>query len=321
MRRVLRRLLLALFLALFLATLAFALIRVAPGGPFDSKRAVGPETIESAIHHHYRLQEPVWTQYLRHLGLLWEWYPHQGWLLAQPGLLHGNFGPSLRHPADEVGRLIREGLIRSIGLTALGLILAAALGIPVGILTALPMRAWRSVGGSLVVLACLSTFIVVVSAMMAARHAGEWDAAVRAWGLSGWPVWVVVGIAGLFFGGRIAYSTRGNLKRVLDCPWVDGARAVGLRESAVLWKHAVPVAMAASIPGLGPLIGAALTGSLLVENILGIRGLGWALVQGAAQGDHPLVVHVAMVYAVMLILLHPVLAWIHYQMDPRVRDA
>src|SRR5207248_9785707 len=139
---ILKRLLAMIPLVLVISFLSFELMNLAPGGPIDKGRAPASPEIERALKAKYHLDEPVWKQYLRYLGLLWENSPGGKRRMVEGGLLRGDFGPSMQYRNHTVTDIIAQGLPVSLSLGAAAFCFATGLGIPLGFLTAARKGHW-----------------------------------------------------------------------------------------------------------------------------------------------------------------------------------
>jgi oligopeptide transport system permease protein len=274
---------------LVIVTLSFAIIRLAPGGPFDEEQGVSP-AVRANLERLYGLDAPLPVQYVRYLR----------------ALAHGDFGPSLRQRDFTVSELIRQGLPLSATLGLCAIALALITGIPAGIAAAL----WRgpatefglAATGALAV--ALPSFVVgPVLALIFGIHL-RW-LPVAGWqpGAARYLLLPVVTLA-LPLALALARLTRASLLEVLRAPYVRSARARGLGERRVLWRHALRPALLPVASYLGPAAAFVITGSLVVEAVFGLPGSGRYLVQGAIDRDYPLVMGMVIVYGALTLLLN-----------------
>jgi oligopeptide transport system permease protein len=295
-----------LFLApilLVISLLAFALVRVAPGGPFDKERKPASPEIERNLKAKYHLDEPIWKQYARFLG----------------GLVRGDFGPSLKYRSHNVTDIILQGLpvTFTLGLLAFGL--ATGLGIPAGFFTAVRRGQWEDYAGSFLALlaVCIPGFVIGPLLVMAlAIHwrlfpVALWESPLHA---------VLPTLAlGLYFAGRIARLMREGMSSILPEEFIITARAKGLSERAVLLRHAFPLAVLPVVSYSGPLLADLLTGSFVVENLFQIPGIGVFMVNSSLNRDYPMVVGLVLLYAVLLLGLNLLVDLVYSLLDPRVK--
>lgn len=302
---VFRRLLVAIPTLALVVALAFLLTRLAPGGPFDEEQALPPE-IRANLEAAYGLDAPPHLQFGRYLG----------------GLLRGDFGPSYRFRDFTVGELIADGLPVSLALGAAALLVALSLGIPAGIWAALARGrlADRVLMGLAVAGVSIPVFVV---APLLALVFGVW---LRWLPVAGWepgrtadlvlPV-VALALPVLAF---IARLMRGSLLETMCNPWIRAARARGLPERTVVLRHALPAALLPVVNYAGPAAAAVLAGSLVVETLFGLPGMGRHLVQGALNRDYTLVMGMVIVYAALMIAFNLVADLSCAWLDPRIRQ-
>ncbi len=299
-----RRLLAAVPTLALIVALSFLLTRVAPGGPFDEEQSLPPE-IRANLEAAYGLDQPPLVQFGRYVT----------------GLVRGDFGPSFKFRDFTVGELIADGLPVSltVGLAALGL--ALAIGVPAGIWAALARG--RPADRLVMTFAVLGISVpVFVVAPLLALIFGIW---LRWLPVAGWlpgrPADLVLPVVTLSLPivAYLARLTRGSLLEILRTPWIRAARARGLPRRAVLVRHALPAALLPVVSYLGPAAAAVLAGSLVVETLFGLPGMGRHLVQGALNRDYTLVMGMVIVYATMMIVLNLLADLIYAWLDPRIR--
>jgi oligopeptide transport system permease protein len=318
-RYALRRLLFAIPLLLVIGSLAFALVRVAPGGPFDRERAPASPEIERALRDRYHLDDPLWKQYLRYLGLLWVRNSNGGWEHAQDGLLQGDLGPSLRYRHHQVHEIIGQALPVSLTLGGFAFAVALGLGVPWGFMTAARRGHWQDRVGSLgaMLAICVPALVLgPILAMFLAMKLGWFPVAL--WGSPRHVVLPTLTL-GLFFAGRVARLTREGMVTALQSGYVVTARAKGLSERAVLWRHAFRIAVLPVVSYSGPLLADLLTGSFVVENVFQIPGLGVFMVNSTLDRDYPMIVSLVLLYAALLVVLNLIVDLSYRALDPRVR--
>ncbi len=298
-----RRLALLVPLLLIISLLAFVLVRLAPGGPFDRERQPASPEIERALKAKFHLDEPIWKQYLRFLG----------------GLLHGDFGPSLKYRNHNVTDLIVQGLpvSMSLGLTAFAF--AMGLGISIGCISAARRGQWADrLGGVFAILMiCIPGFVIAPLLIMFFAIKLRW-LPVALWNSPAHVILPVMAL-GLYFSGRIARLMREGMLQTLQSEFVIAARAKGLSESAILVRHAFRLAVLPVVSYSGPLLADLLTGSFVIETIFQIPGIGVFLVNGSLNRDYTLVVGMVLLYAALLVVLNLLVDFAYTRLDPRVR--
>ncbi len=297
-----RRLLSAIPTLLVLLAVSFALIRVAPGGPFDSEKEIPPE-IQARLNEAYYLDEPLWMQFGRYLG----------------GLARGDFGPSFQYKDYTVSELISAGFPVSLQLGGLAMLLALLVGVSVGTLAAL--RQNRRTDH--LAMAAAMTGISIPNFVMAPLLVLLFAVTLRwlpAGGLGDWQSLVlpVVSLA-LPQIAYIARLTRGSMIEVLRSDFIRTARAQGLPTLEIILGHALKPALVPIVSYLGPATAGIITGSVVIEQIFGVPGLGRYFVQGALNRDYTLVMGVVVFYGVLIILFNFLVDLAYRWLDPRVK--
>jgi len=299
----LRRLASAVPTLLLLITVAFFLIRIAPGGPFDSERGLPPD-IEANLAAKYNLDEPLIVQYGRYL-----------WQIAR-----FDFGPSFHYLDWTVNDLIAQGAPVSFLLGFLALLLALLVGVPIG-----AWAAWRQnrpsdyavmsvamVGISVPNFVMAPLLILLFAITLGWLPAGGWEYSLSRMVL---PV-ITLALPMIAYVARI---TRGSMIEVLHSSFIRTARAKGMPEKTVLINHALKPALLPVISYLGPAAAAILTGSVVVERIFTIPGIGSYFVQGALNRDYTLVMGVVILYGLLIIAFNFMVDLIYAWLDPRIR--
>jgi oligopeptide transport system permease protein len=294
-----------------IVTAAFFMMRAAPGGPFDAARKLPPE-IEHNMKAAYDLDKPLLVQYGLYMGRL-----------AQ-----GDLGPSFKSKDFTVAQLIGIGLPVSVRLGLAAIVLAAGFGVSLGVWAALRQNQWQdySVMSFAMFGITIPTFVTapiltlifgVYGINMFGREltlpVGGWNGgAVRNMIL---PV-IVLALPQIAILARL---TRGSMIEVLRSNYIRTARAKGLSAQAVVVRHALRAALLPLVSYLGPAVAGILTGSLVVEQIFGIPGIGRYFIQAALDRDYTLVMGVVICYAALIILLNFIADILYGLLDPRVR--
>lgn len=285
-------------------TLAFFVIRLAPGGPFDEEQALPPE-IKANLEAAYGLDQPIWKQYLRYLD----------------GLAHGDFGPSFKFKDFSVTELIAQGLPISLSIGLSAVLLGMLIGVPLGTFAALKQNTAADYTTMAVVGLGISVPNFVVAPLLQILFGLKW----RLLPVAGWEGgeirYLVLPVAALSF-GIIAYVgrlTRGSMLEVLRSNYVRTARAKGLPEYLVVWRHALRPALLPVVSWLGPAFAFVVTGSLVVETVFGLPGSGRYLVQGAINRDYSLVMGMIVVYGTLIVICNLIADLLYGWLDPRVR--
>lgn len=301
---VIRRLLTAIPTLFVIVTLAFFLIRIAPGGPFNQERGLSPE-IRANIEAQFGLDKPLWQQYLNYLN----------------NLLHGNFGPSYNLPDFTVGELFANGLPISIQLGASALILALFVGGVLGIVAALNQN--RAADYAVIATATAGSTIptFVIAPIIQLAFALSWNLIpVGGWGNGAFlnkigPV-LTLSLPQIAIVARLM---RGSMIESLRSHHIRTARAMGLSKWSVVIRHALRGAVLPIVSYAGPAAAALLTGSIIVETIFAIPGVGRYFVDAALNRDYTLVMGTVVVIALFTIVFNLIVDILYAVVDPRVR--
>ena len=299
---VIRRFLGTLPTLFVVVTISFFMIRIAPGGPFDIERPLDPLILEN-LNKAYNLDKPLWQQYFLYLG----------------NLAHGDFGPSFTRRDFTVVDLFRTGLPVSVQLGTMAMSLALVVGVALGVMAAL-----RENTPSDYAVVGLATFGLTIPPFVVAPVLsllfGVWMGWLPAGGW-GSPSHMILPVATLALPqiAIIARLTRGATIEALRSNHVRTARAYGLPRRVVVGTHALRAAILPVVSYLGPTAAQLLTGSVVVETIFGLPGIGRYFVQGALGRDYTLVMGTVIVVAVFVIVLNLVVDLLYAWLDPRVR--
>ena len=304
LRYTLRRLLEAVPTLFLVIVLAFLLVHAAPGGPFDDERVLPPE-IEINIEAAYHLDEPLYMQFLRYVG----------------GVVQGDFGPSYSYRDYTVSELIGQSFPISLQLGALAMLLAAIVGVSTGIIAALRQNSPLDKVVMGVAMTGVSIPVFVVAPLLVLLFAVKLQWLPASWTGSQGVSRLLLPVVSLAL-PQIAYVarlTRASLIDVLSSDFIRTARAQGLGTAAIIRYHALKPAMLPVLSYLGPAIAAVLTGSVVVEQIFGIPGLGQLFVRGSLNSDYTLVLGVVIFYASLIVLFNLVVDLLYGVIDPRIR--
>ncbi len=300
----LKRLLVAVPTLFVIITLSFFLIRIAPGGPFDLIPNLDPAVAEN-LRKAYDLDKPLAEQYGNYLRRL----------------ASGDLGPSLAYRDRTVAELIAEGLPVSaqLGLTAL------CVGLFGGMLCGIVAALRKNSAVDFTVMAVAMTGVAVPTFVTAPLLTLFFGLRLGWLPISGWNngqfAHIVLPVTALALPAiaGIARITRGSMLESLNADYVRAARAKGLPEWKVIARHVLRPACMPVVSYLGPAIAGAMTGSVVIETIFGLPGIGRAFVEGALNRDYSLILGIVIVYAALVILLNLLADIIYGYLDPRVR--
>ena len=296
-----RRLLLIVPTLWVIGTLTFFMMRLAPGGPFMSEKEI-PKAAKEQLLRTYGMDRPLSVQYGRFL-----------WNAA-----HGDFGPSYKFPQRRVSDIIREGFAVSAELGGWALLLAALLGIPIGVIAAVKQNQTADHASMTLALAGVSVpNFVLGPALVLTLSLGLYWFPPALWTGPASRVLPVLTLSTAYV-AYIARLTRAGMLEVLRQDFIRTARAKGLAESVVVLKHALKLGILPVVSYLGPAAARIIMGSIVVEQIFAIPGLGRYLVNGAFNRDYTLVLGIVLFYATFLMLLNLLVDYLYTRLDPRV---
>ena len=304
LRYVFRRFLTAIPTLFVIVTIAFFLMRVAPGGPFNQEKGLNP-VIKANLERVFHLDEPLWKQFLHYLQ----------------NLLRGDFGPSYNLPDFTVGEMLYEGLKVSIQLGGSALILSLILGSVLGVWAALNQN--RATDYAVVAVATagstIPTFVIAPLFQLFFALTLNW------FPVGGWGDGALVNKVGPVFTlmlpqlAIVARLMRGSMIESLHAHHIRTARALGLSDFSVVVKHAMRGALLPIVSYAGPAAASLLTGSVIVETIFSIPGVGRYFVDGALNRDYTLVMGTVVLIAVFTVLFNLIVDILYALVDPRVR--
>ena len=284
---------------------AFLLIRLAPGGPFESERSASSLKAREAIRARYHLDEPAARQYYRFLK----------------NLVHGDLGPSLKYRHHTVNDILVQALPVSMVLGGAAFVVSLGIGIPLGLAGAF----WKhKLAGS------FADLLALLSISIPALLLGPFLILVFAIQLGWFPVglfespWhgvLPVLTLGIYFAGRVSRLMREGALGVLGADFVLAAKARGVGTVRLLCRHILPIAITPVLSYAGPLLADLLTGSFVVENVFQIPGIGIFMVNSSLNRDYTMVIGLVLVYATLLLLLNLVVDLLYAVLDPRIRHA
>ena len=289
---------------LIIITIAFFMMRLAPGGPFDRERQLPPE-IEANILKAYNLDKPLHQQYLDYLK----------------NIIRGDFGPSYKYLDFTVNDLIRAGFPVSLKIGLIAILLAVSIGVTAGTIAALKQNSTFDY----MVMAGAMTGIVIPNFVMAPLLALVFGVYLSWLPVAGWGggalQYLILPVITLAL-PQVAYVarlTRGSMVETMHSNHIRTARAKGLREQIVVVRHALKGGLLPVVSYLGPATAAVITGSVVIESIFDVPGIGRYFVNGALNRDYPVVMGVVIFYAVLIICLNLIVDLIYGFLDPRVK--
>jgi oligopeptide transport system permease protein len=300
-RYVVRRLLLFVPTLWVIATLTFFLMRLAPGGPFNTERDI-PQAARAALAQKYGLDRPLVVQYVTFIA----------------GAARLDFGPSYKFPTRQVREIILEGFPVSAELGGWALLVALLVGIPLGVIAAQRPNTAADTAVMAAALAGVSIPNFVLGPLLVlAFSLGLYWLPPALWEGPQHRVLPVLTLAAAYV-AYVARLTRAGMLEVLRQDFIRTARAKGLSERVVVLKHALRLGLLPVVSYLGPAAAAIVMGSLVVEQVFAVPGLGRYLVNGAFNRDYTLVMGVVLFYAAFLMTLNLLVDLAYAWLDPRV---
>jgi len=334
-RYIVRRVLFSIPVLFALTLAVFMLMRSIPGGPFDfaGDKSLPPGVVAN-LQRKYHLDEPIWKQFVRYLvgdiidtGNILD--------LGKGGLLGGDLGVAFRQRGRTVNEIVADSFPISAQLGVLSVLLALALGIPLGTFAALKQNTWMDYA---------STFLAILGVSIPSLVMGpllQWIFALKlnllpvaTWGASPpfflgfipkptldfWSHAILPTVAlGSVFSASIARLTRASLLQVIREDYIRTARAKGLRERIVIIRHAMKNSLIPVVTVVGPLFAAVVTGTFVVEQIFGIPGMGKHFVQSIGNRDYSIIQGVTLIYATLLVIMNLLVDITYAWLDPRIR--
>jgi oligopeptide transport system permease protein len=311
----LKRLAIAAPTLFFVVSLSFFLMHLAPGGPFDADANLEPQVIEN-LKAAYDLDKPLIEQYFIYLGKV----------------AVGDFGPSIIYQDRTVTQLIATGLPVSLRIGFAAILIAGMIGISFGIYAALN----QNKPGDFVVMGAAMTGIAVPSFVIAPlmtlifgvilkllpiatlEPSGSFARSFPALAPMAPYILPVIALA-IPQVAVIARLTRGAMIEVLRQNYIRTARAKGLREQRVIWRHALQAGLLPVVSYLGPAIAGIVTGAVVVESIFQLPGMGRFFIQGAINRDYPLVLGIVIIFAAAVIIMNLIVDLLYGVLDPKVK--
>lgn len=298
----LKRIISMLITLFFVITLTFVMMHAIPGNPFTGEKKL-PPAIEKALMEKYNLNKPLHEQYIDYIS----------------GVAKGDFGPSMKYVGRNVVDLIGSGFPVSAELGAWAMLMIVVLGIPLGVVAALKQGTW--IDRTMIFLAVIG--ITIPSFVLATLLIYFFGVRLHMLPTSRWVSWksrilptIALGISSIAYVARL---TRSSMLEVINQDYIRTARAKGLSESVVVFKHALKNALIPVVTYLGPLAAAILTGSFVIEKIFAIPGMGRMFVESITNRDYTVIMGVTIFYSLILIVVIFLVDLVYGLIDPRIK--
>ncbi len=299
---VVKRLFETVFVVWVIASMTFLLLRILPGGPFDTEKAL-PAEILANLETKYHLSDPLYKQYLNYMN----------------DLAHGDLGQSYKYVGRDITSIIVETLPNSIQLGVYALLISYLLGIPTGVIAGWKQGSWLDFSAMFLAISGVSlpSFLMApIFIMTFAFGLGWFEPAL--WEGPGYYVLPMV-ILGIRPAAVIARLTRASVLEVIHSDYIRTAKAKGLDSRTILFKHVLRNSLIPVLSLSGPLAAAILTGSFVIEQIFAIPGIAKHLVLSVSNRDYPLILGTTLLFSVMLVLANLATDLLMAVVDPRVK--
>lgn len=299
---VVRRIVSMVITLFFVITLTFVMMHSIPGNPFTGEKKL-PPAIEKALMEKYNLDKPLSQQYVDYVS----------------GVAKGDFGPSMKYNGRTVNDLIGDGFPVSAELGGLAILLIVILGIPLGVVAALKQGTWvdRTMIFFAIVGVTIPSFVLATLLIYVFGTKLKWLPTSR------WVSWksrimptIALGVSSIAYVARL---TRSSMLEVINQDYIRTARAKGLSETVVVFKHALKNALIPVVTYLGPLTAAILTGSFIIEKIFAVPGMGRMFVESISNRDYTVIMGVTIFYSLILVLFIFIVDLIYGLIDPRIK--
>ena len=301
-RYLIKRVLLMIVTLFMIALLTFCLMHIVPGSPFTSQKQVS-QAVMDALMAKYNLDDPLWKQFVDYMV----------------GVLHFDFGPSYKYTGKTVNDFIEGGMPYSGTLGLVTLVFVLLMSIPMGIVAALRNGRWQDM--LLMFFATLGvtipSFVIATGLLYIFSFKLGWT---PVYGVDTWKGYILPMIAmGGYSISFLARLMRSSLLEVMGQDYIRTARAKGISEVRIIWKHALRNALIPVITVLGPTIANLLTGSFVIEKIFAIPGLGGYFVNSVTQRDYTTIMGMTIFYATVLVAMIFIVDIFYCLIDPRIK--
>lgn len=285
-----------------ITTFTFIMMHLVPGGPFTSEKKLPPE-IERALAEKYNLNDPISTQYFDYLK----------------GVAQGDLGPSFKYKGRDVSGMIGDYFPVSAQLGGIAIAVILLIGVPIGVISALKQGTWLD---SFVMLFAILG-VTIPSFVLAALMIYVFGVKLKVLPTSRWtsakhmvmPVFALAAYSVAF----IARLTRSSMLEVIQQDYIRTARAKGLSEGVVVFKHALKNALIPIVTYIGPMAAGILTGSFVIEKIFAIPGMGRMFVESISNRDYTVIMGVTIFYAAILVVMVFIVDLVYGVIDPRIK--
>ena len=293
----------SMFITLFFViTLTFVMMHSIPGNPFTGEKKL-PPAIEKALLEKYNLDKPLSQQYVDYVS----------------GVAKGDFGPSMKYNGRTVNDMIGDGFPISAELGGLAILLIIIVGIPLGVIAALKQGTW--IDRTMMFFAIVG--VTIPSFVLATLLIYVFGTRLKVLPTSRWVSWksrimptIALGVSSIAYVARL---TRSSMLEVINQDYIRTARAKGLTETVVVFKHALKNALIPVVTYLGPLTAGILTGSFIIEKIFAVPGMGRMFVESISNRDYTVIMGVTIFYSLILVVFIFIVDLVYGLIDPRIK--
>ena len=300
-RFILRRIIWLVPVLLFVSLITFTLMHITPGGPWDKEKPVSAQAVAN-LNARYNLDKPAWQQYLIYMS----------------NALRGDLGPSYTYQDRSVTQIVLQGLPTTASLGVLAALVAILIGVPLGVTAA----SRQNTAIDYTALAFGTVFASVPSFVLGFLLIIIFALDLHLVPTSGWgkPTQYILPVLtlGLNQAALLTRITRASVLDVSRQDFIRTARAKGLREELLIRRHLLKNALIPVVTVMGPILAFLLVGSLIVETIFSVPGVGRLLVQGISQRDYSLIMGTTLLYAFVIAVLNLVVDVLYAFIDPRI---
>ena len=302
LKYVLKRLASMIVTLFVIITLTFFLMHAVPGGPFAAEKQL-PKEVERALLEKYHLNDPLWKQYLDYVG----------------GIIRFDLGPSFKYRGLTVNELITSGFPVSGRVGGLSILVILLIGIPLGIVAALRQNRWEDTAVRFIATLGITIPSFVLATILLYIFSLKLDL-LPSFGIDSWKGYIlpVAALSGYSI-SFVARLTRSSLLEVFRQDYMIMARAKGLSEAKILFKHGLKNALIPIVTVLGPLIAGLLTGSFVIEKVFALPGMGGHFVNGISNRDYTVIMGITVFYAAFLLIMVFIVDLIYGFLDPRIK--
>ena len=286
----------------FVITLTFVMMHSIPGNPFTGEKKL-PPAIEKALLEKYNLDKPLSQQYVDYVS----------------GVAKGDFGPSMKYNGRTVNDMIGDGFPISAELGGLAILLIIIVGIPLGVIAALKQGTW--IDRTMIFFAIVG--VTIPSFVLATLLIYVFGTRLKVLPTSRWVSWksrimptIALGVSSIAYVARL---TRSSMLEVINQDYIRTARAKGLTETVVVFKHALKNALIPVVTYLGPLTAGILTGSFIIEKIFAVPGMGRMFVESISNRDYTVIMGVTIFYSLILVVFIFIVDLVYGLIDPRIK--